>query len=565
MSFKDKMKKLKLTFIDKLPEYLAKIEASCDQLTKASQSNFEDILQDVFLQFHSVKGTSATFGLGAINAVAKDGEAKASELIKVYRDEGLSDRFNELFLSLKECTSELRTLIEKTEIDAVSDNNTPSLGVFEAVENQATAPADRKLIYICDDAPDSVEHLRLQLKYLGYTVQPFLETETLLQATLDKRPAAIVMDITFPKGQLSGPEVVKDIGEKLGTLPPVIFISARSDYQARFEAVKAKGDAYYVKPLNVFDLVHTLDQLTSHKSGESNRVLIVDDEPAISAYHSTILNEASMTTRELALPENILEVLEDFRPDLVLMDVHMPKYSGHDVAKIIRQIPDYISLPIIYLSSETDVSKQANALRAGAEGFLTKPIQPETLINEVNVRVERMRDLRALMVRDSLTGLFNHTFIRRFLNTTFANAFRAKQSCSVVMIDIDHFKAVNDTYGHPMGDQVLIAISRLLRQSVREGDAVGRYGGEEFVMVLNNVTKEIAQNIIDKIRISFSKLRFEHHDQFFHCTFSAGIGDSNGFDNTVDLMEQTDQALYKCKQNGRNQISLTGKGNRTDG
>ncbi|NVJ91379.1 MAG: GGDEF domain-containing protein, partial [Methylocystaceae bacterium] len=127
-------------------------------------------------------------------------------------------------------------------------------------------------------------------------------------------------------------------------------------------------------------------------------------------------------------------------------------------------------------------------------------------------------------------------------------------------IDIDHFKKVNDTYGHPMGDQVLIAISRLLRQSVREGDAVGRYGGEEFVMVLNNITKETAFRVVDNIRSAFSQLKFEHNDNVFHCTFSAGISISSENETTLDLMEDADQALYCSKQNGRNQVRFAKEG-----
>ncbi len=560
MSLKDKMKELKLSFVEKLPEYLDKVQTGYKRLSENSQDATKDVLQDIFLQLHSVKGAAATFGLARVSETSKQAEKEASHLIDLYKQDGDAESFLTAVSAFQKNISDLAEVIQDVQADQ-EDNTTESSFDLSSLETEETDyPVEQKLIFICDDDPESVEHLRLQLKYLGYNVVPFIDTDTLLDAAIKRHPAAIVMDITFPKGQRSGPEVVSHLRSQLDRLPPIVFISSRSDYQARYEAVLAGGDAYYVKPLKTLELVHTLDELTIAVKHEPNKVLIVDDEPEIAKFHSAILNEAKMLTYELYSPENILEVLDTFKPDLVLMDMHMPTYSGREVAKVIRQIPEYLSLPIIYLSSEMDEVKQANALRAGAEGFLTKPISPVTLINEVNVRVQRMQDLRSLMVKDSLTGLFNHTFIQRFLDATFANAVRTKQPCCVVMIDVDHFKKVNDTYGHPMGDQVLIAISRLLRQSVREGDAVGRYGGEEFVMVLNNLTKETAFKIVDKIRSAFSQLKFEHNDNVFNCTFSAGISMSSENETTLDLMEDADQALYRSKQSGRNQVCFAKEG-----
>ncbi|NVJ93822.1 MAG: response regulator, partial [Methylocystaceae bacterium] len=438
MSLKNKMKELKLSFVEKLPEYLDKVQTGYKRLCENPQDETKDVLQGIFLQLHSVKGAAATFGLTRVSETSKLAEKEASHLIDLYKKEGSEESFLTAVSSFQKSIFDLAEVIRDVQVDQEDNTLESSFDLSSLETEEAEYPVEQKLIFICDDDPESVEHLRLQLKYLGYNVVPFIDTDTLLEAAITRHPAAIVMDITFPKGQRSGPEVVSHLRSKLDRLPPIVFISSRSDYQARYEAVLAGGDAYYVKPLKTLELVHTLDELTIAVKHEPNKVLIVDDEPEVAKFHSAILNEAKMQTYELYSPENILEVLDTFKPDLVLMDMHMPTYSGREVAKVIRQIPEYLSLPIIYLSSEMDEVKQANALRAGAEGFLTKPISPVTLINEVNVRVQRMQDLRSLMVKDSLTGLFNHTFIQRFLDATFANAVRTKQPCCVVMIDIDH-------------------------------------------------------------------------------------------------------------------------------
>lgn len=562
MSLKEKMQELKRSFVEKLPEYLGKIEPAYKKLSENKTSEAQEVIQDLFLQFHSVKGAAATFGFNDLKEVSKEGEKNAALLKNIYGKDGLSEEFWQVLSNLGQDVANLKVAIQEANPDGETNLKDPSFDI-SSIETQHTYSAyEEKIVFICDDDPDSVEHLRLQLKYLGYYVKSYADTDSLLEAALTSKPAAIVMDITFPKGQLSGTEVVKLLGSKVEKLPPVVFISSRNDYTARFEAVQAGGQAYFVKPLKTFDLVHTLDELTKQESNEVNKILIVDDEPEIAQYHSAVLKQAKMETMELYSPETILDVLESFKPDLVLMDMYMPKYSGREVAKVIRQIPEYLSLPIIYLSSEMDEIIQANALRAGAEGFLTKPINPMTLINEVNVRAKRLRDLRAHMVKDSLTGLYNHTFIQRALEVAFANSYRSDQTCCVVIIDIDFFKNVNDTYGHQMGDQVLSAISRLLSQSVREGDAVGRYGGEEFVIVLNNINIDKAFTIIDSIRKGFSSLKFEHNDAFFYCTFSAGISASNVYNDATEMMEAADQALYVSKRSGRNKVSLATKGSK---
>ena len=166
------------------------------------------------------------------------------------------------------------------------------------------------------------------------------------------------------------------------------------------------------------------------------------------------------------------------------MDMYMPGCNGMELAKAIRQIGAYFSIPIVYLSSETDTDKQFQAMQIGGDAFLTKPIEPHRLVSSVAVRAERMKIIRSYMVRDSMTGLFNHTTTKEHLDTAIAHAQRKQEEVCFAMIDVDKFKAVNDTYGHPIGDRVLIALARLIRQRVRKADIVGRFGGEEFAVIL---------------------------------------------------------------------------------
>ena len=175
------------------------------------------------------------------------------------------------------------------------------------------------------------------------------------------------------------------------------------------------------------------------------------------------------------------------------MDMYMPKCSGYNLATLVRQVNQYEAMPIIYLSSEADKQKQLSAMRVGAEGFMCKPVNHDELVVLVEIRAERMRLLKRFMIRDSMTGLYNHTTTNQLLESALASASRRSDfSLCFVMIDLDLFKEVNDTYGHPVGDQVIIALARVLKQRLRGADIIGRYGGEEFALVLQDVNQEKA-------------------------------------------------------------------------
>ena len=181
--------------------------------------------------------------------------------------------------------------------------------------------------------------------------------------------------------------------------------------------------------------------------------------------------------------------------------------NGMELAEVIRQLDAFVGIPIVFLSAESDLDKQLFAMGLGADDFLTKPIQPQHLISSVTNRISRSLILRSFMVRDSLTGLLNHTAIKDQLAREVAQTKRRVAPLAFAMVDIDHFKQVNDTYGHPAGDRVIKSLSRLLKQRLREADMVGRYGGEEFAVILSNTDGATAVKVLDSIRKDFSQLR----------------------------------------------------------
>lgn len=545
-SFQERKRRLRASFIEQLPDRLRQARELLSALTAGERQ--DEPLSQLHLIFHTLKGSGASFGFDAINASAKEAEQTLREVLD--GDRRLSPNL------LADLRRHVQTLEElKLSVDsAMTADSGPRFAL--PAQRADEDGSNQRLIYLCDDDALLARDLSDQLGCFGYRVEPHVSLESLREAVLSRPPAAMIMDIMFPEGRDAGPAAIAELNARLDAPIPCLFMSMRDDFQARLRAVKAGGHAYCRKPVKAVELAELLDQLTSRGTPDPYHILIVDDDPDVGQFYAMVLEAAGMVTRVASEPERVPAILEDFDADLVLMDLYMPKCSGPELARVLRQIPGYLGLPIIYVSSETDARRQFKALQVGADGFLTKPIEPERLVTEVHLRAERMRTLRSLMIRDSLTGLFNHNTILQLLKVAMASCQRTERRLCLAMIDVDHFKAVNDTHGHPIGDQVLMALGRTLRLRLRESDIVGRYGGEEFAVIMTGLDAEQAKSIMDALRESFAAVTFLADGAEFHCTFSGGLAAFPEYGDPSALIEAADAALYQAKRAGRNRILI---------
>ena len=296
--------------------------------------------------------------------------------------------------------------------------------------------------------------------------------------------------------------------------------------------------------------------LVQNYEPEKYRVLVVEDSRVAVALIQRTLTAHGIDSRAILDPGTLLNELESYRPDLVLMDMYMPRLNGVEATRVLRQMSAYTALPIVYLSGESDISMQVEALRLGGDQFLIKPFNPVLLAAVVKTKIERFRETQRSTRLDGLTGLLNHTAAKSLLKNMVKN-LAPNKSLTVVMIDIDHFKAVNDTYGHPVGDQVIRGLAWLLKGRLRSSDLIGRYGGEEFLIALPDVSPEQARMVIDRIREDFSSLPHAHPTGALFATFSAGIASYPGFDDPQSLTEAADNALLQAKRLGRNRVEIS--------
>lgn len=336
----------------------------------------------------------------------------------------------------------------------------------------------------------------------------------------------------------------------------IIGLSMRAEFNLLQSSLAGGCDFCLLEDTPVDQIVARLLELGEPVDLEPFRILIVEDSLTATKLVQRALDERQITTQAIQDPKMVLHALHQFNPELILMDMHMPGCTGVEATRIIRQDNHYLSIPIVYLSGETDVALQVEALRLGGDLFLTKPFNPVFLNAIVKSKVERYRALRRSMYHDSLTGLLNHTSTKTSLEASLSSMLAQGQPMTIAMIDIDHFKRVNDTYGHPMGDQVIRSLAWLLRQRLRKTDIVGRYGGEEFVVGLPGVDADQALVILDRIRTDFACIRHPFRDQHFSVSFSAGAADHTIAGDAEDLINAADEALYHAKREGRNRIHL---------
>lgn len=301
----------------------------------------------------------------------------------------------------------------------------------------------------------------------------------------------------------------------------------------------------------VLDLIQSEEQ-------EAHRVLVVEDSPTAVATIQRALTQHGIGSEAISNPQDLLGALERYRPDIVLMDMYMPHCTGVEATRVLRQLPHYQSLPVVYLSSETDMAMQVEALRLGGDQFLTKPFNPVFLAAVVKTKIERYREMQRSSQHDSLTGLLNHSTTKSRLNQLLAAMQPARNRLCVAMLDIDHFKSINDTYGHPVGDQVIRSLAWLLKGRLRGSDIIGRYGGEEFLVVLPNAGLDEAQVVLERIRRDFATLPHAHTSGTLRSTFSAGVAAYPALNSGSDLTHAADEALLQAKRLGRNRIERAG-------
>jgi diguanylate cyclase (GGDEF)-like protein len=496
-------------------------------------------LRELNRLFHGLAGSGTTYGFPELTALGIEGERACGAA----RAPGLSPAASEI--------AAWRGLLARIEsVVTQAETTRPAEGGEAPAAAAAPRPAT---VFVADEDPARRERLARRLEAEGLLARRF-DALTAAERALDQStPEGVVLSARLGDGSVYA--LVRRLrerpgGEDLG----IVVLSDREALLDRVEAIHSGADVVAVGDVGEDTLWRRLRPLLERVQAEPGRVLAFEDEPSQGSFIETVLGAAGFAVRVCRDPGRLDAELSTSPPDLVLMDVLLPGVSGFDLVRYLRQSERYATLPVLFLTTEGQLHARIEGLRAGGDDYLVKPVAPALLISAVAARVERGRTLRRLLERDGLTGLLTHSaFIERAKQAIARHSRAPERPLAWAMLDLDRFKEVNDRHGHPTGDRVLAALASLLRRRLRQSDLMGRYGGEEFTILLEDLGEADAVRLVERLLEEFRTTDHVGPDGTrFRVTFSAGVAVLGGAGATLESwLSAADDALYAAKAQGR--------------
>lgn len=522
---------LRKSYAGKIPELFAEVAR---QLLAAQATADADALQEGRRIAHALTGTAGSLGLTLPSAVAASMEQALREL-----------------LAVREIGSHA----------ASQDARRDRPAAEASLEPGAERPADPEhsittQILLVDDDPESLASIVEMGRENLIHVHTATSGAGALAVAAAKPIEAAIIEVYLASG-----ENPFEIAQKLRSMAgledlPLAFLSADSSIPTRIAAAHAGASQFLDKPVTASAFAAAVRHLTPLETARRPRVLVVDDDPDFLRLIKAFLSGEGMLVETLSDPTRVLDIMHVARPDVILVDVVMPEISGFDVCRVLRSTEQWRELPVLFLTVHSSKSVLRRCYEAGGDDYIEKPVLKQELLARIGVRLDRLRLFRERADRDGLTGLPTRRAFVEQLRIRLSEAGRHKKPLSLCLIDLDHFKQVNDTHGHLAGDRVLAAFGRLLGTRFRSMDIRGRWGGEEFVVGFFGEEPDTARMIIGRVQEEFAAMTFTgDRAEPFQLTFSAGISccprDGRTFE---ELFPVADGKLYESKHRGRNRI-----------
>jgi diguanylate cyclase (GGDEF)-like protein len=540
MSWDETLKELREQYIRGSADRLASINRTLDALE--IQPADEAALKELRRFFHGLGGSGKTYGFAQVTEIGLWGEQECDGLIKEKLPPTL-DHLNRW----RSFSEELRKQFEKGSIDD------SALAKKEEAQKNLLHSFN---ILIVDDDPDICRSLSTLLQEEGMVVRVANSKAEAEKAVDEFMPDGMIVDVILGDG--SGYEFVR-YARNLpdGDAPSILVISTLSGFHDKVESISCGSDGFFEKPVEWEVLIQRLRYLLLRERSDPPRILSVEDDQDQAAFLRAVLQSAGYEVRICNDPRLFEAHLISFRPDLVIMDIVLPDITGIDLARYLRQHEQYTTLPVLFLSMQGQMQDRIETVRAGGDDHLVKPVAPGLLLSTVAARIERSRFLKSLLDRDGLTKLLTHTaFLERARAVVAQKSRKLHRNSVLVLMDLDHFKSVNDTYGHIVGDRVLASLSSLLRRRLRQTDTIGRYGGEEFAILIDDLKKDEAVRLMNRLLDEFAAIEQNAPDnKTFHVTFSAGIALLKRKMTLPQWIEAADKALYAAKAAGRKRVT----------
>lgn len=449
-------------------------------------------------------------------------------------------------------------------------------------------------ILIVDDDALNVKLLDAMLPHDKYACIWAYNGEDALEKVAADTPDLILLDVMMPV--LNGFEVTKAVKNNHRHRDiPVILITAMEGNDAKIQGLAAGADEFLNKPVNKTELLVRVksllklklykEQLTTHIDSKqsfslpiSNKkylqpnidlpsILLVEDDEKESKLIQYYLHGEPYQIKLAANGNEAISIAQQDKIDLILLDILLPGMNGFEICRQLKENDETTSVQIVLITGLRDLESKIKGIEMGADDYLIKPINR----HELQVRVKSLIKKKAYLdslhanyeravnsaISDKLTGLYNHAYLKHFLDFEIKRSLRQKLPLSLLMIDIDKFKRFNDTLGHLAGDRVLKVLGEIIKDNVREIDLPARYGGEEFAVVLPSVDIDKAMVAAERIRTAVQEYSFPSDTSLAMKKITVSIGVAvylSHYNNADGLIKRADHALYQAKREGRNLV-----------
>ncbi|MGL4501413.1 MAG: response regulator [Planktothrix sp.] len=415
-------------------------------------------------------------------------------------------------------------------------------------------------LLVVDDDFLLTEQIKLEAIAWGFQVEVATDPTTAKRSISAHLPDIIVLDITFSHTQESGLTLLAELAQKAPNIP-VLILTAKNELKDRVEVARLGGNIFLEKPVSAEAIVKVATQELNRSQKPEAKILIVDDDLYILAALYNLLTPWGFQVKTLADPQEFWQTLAAIVPDLLILDIEMPGFSGIELCQVVRSDPRWSDLPVLFLSGHKDAEIVHKVFAVGADDYVQKPIIGPELMARILNRLERTRILHRFADIDELTGTATRRKSILELEQLLHLAKCQNQPLCFMILDLDHFKHINDQHGHEIGDRVLSLFGRYLKQFFRAKDIVARWGGEEFILGLYGITREQGARRLNDFLETWCQQEFTGaNHQKFRVTFSAGVVEySQNGAKLQELYVAADAALYQAKAMGRNRVLVSGQ------
>jgi len=453
-------------------------------------------------------------------------------------------------------------------IDAVISQKVDRKQLFEFLKNlhvkKTGGNRSVPLALIIDDSVVARSVLKKEMEFLGFQVETAQDGKTGIEMVNKLYPDIVLTDVEMPG--MSGYQVCEILSSDPSTsqIPVCVISGSVTDKEVR-HAFNSGAIDFLPKPVDPKQLSQVVATLMGRSQKElRGTALVFEDNQQVASIIMKLLSDIGLRTQICRTSFELEAYLSVSSPDIITLDINLPKGQGVEMCRRLRKIESIKATPIIVISGAMQTADMVECLRAGANDFMIKPFTKEEFNAriQIHLRTKQLQDELAQKIRimenlaynDTLTGLMNRRFLDEGLKREIQRSKRNNVPLGVILMDLDHFKKKNDTYGHAIGDQILAGVAAVLRDYVRLTDFACRYGGEEFCVLLPGATSEQAKIVAERIRSNCEKKRFSEKE--LEQTVSIGVSSYPHPSSETSLIVDSDEALYSAKESGRNRVVI---------